>query len=476
MTAPFHCMEKMSDKYKFNWKTFLKSVAAIAVPVALQNLLTTTGSMVDTIMIAPLGETVVGSVGLCAQFSSLLFSCYWGFVGGGMLFFAQYWGAQDKRGIDRAFETTLGFMMSVALIFSGFSFFNPTLVMKIYTDKAVIQSVGAGYLKIVCLSYPVQVLSVGMSALLRSTDRVKIPLVASIASVTTNLTLNVIFIYGKLGLPAMGEKGAALATVIASLVNVTVIVVYAKIKKYPYLFHFLKNPKLSSEWMKEYLRKCFPIICNELLVGIGFMITNMVLGRQSEEAIAAVAVFRTIEGVIIAFFSGFSNAASVIVGQSVGAGEHKKAYETAKRLVFLCGLCIAAACGVIMCVHTPLLKAMSLSGESFKIGTGFVSVYCVAAVIRMCNWAQNDTYRSAGDATYGTVLEIVFMYLMVIPSVCIAGFVLKLPVLVVFACCYIDEPVRFVLMQVHMYSAKWIKPVTEQGRKALEEFRKEKSR
>ena len=104
-----------------------------------------------------------------------------------------------------------------------------------------------------------------------------------------------------------------------------------------------------------------------------------------------------------------------------------------------------------------------------------MSIYCVAAVIRMCNWAQNDTYRSAGDATYGTVLEIVFMYLMVIPCVCISGLVMKLPVLIVFACCYIDEPIRFVLMQVHMYSAKWIKPVTPQGKAALEEFFKEKN-
>ena len=460
----------MSEKYNFNWNSFLKSVAAIAIPVALQNLLTTTGSMVDTMMIAPLGETVVGAVGLCAQFSTLLFSCYWGFVGGGMLFFAQYWGAQDKRGIDRAFETTLAFMMSVALIFTGVSSLTPEFVLKIYTDKTVIQSVGVEYLKTVCFSYPFQVMSVGMSALLRSTEKVKIPLVASIASVATNMILNFILIYGKLGLPAMGERGAALATVIASIVNVMTIIIYARVKKYPYLFHFIRNPKLSSDWMKEYLKKCFPIICNELLVGIGFTVNNIVLGRQSEEAIAAIAVFRTIEGIIIAFFSGFSNASSVIVGQSVGAGEHKKAYETAKRLVFLCGGCIAAACGVIMCVHSPLLKAMSLSGESFRIGTGFVGIYCVAAVIRMCNWTQNDTYRSAGDATYGTVLEIVFMYLLVIPCVCISGFVLKLPVFAVFACCYIDEPIRFILMQKHMYSAKWIKPVTPQGKAALEKF------
>ena len=97
----------MKHKSSFPWKAFLKSLAAIAVPVALQNLLTTTGSMVDTMMIASLGETTVGAVGLCAQFSSLLFSGYWGFVGGGMLFFSQYWGAKDDDGIDRSYGIAL---------------------------------------------------------------------------------------------------------------------------------------------------------------------------------------------------------------------------------------------------------------------------------------------------------------------------------------------------------------------------------
>lgn len=102
---------------KFDWGYFLKHIAIIAIPVALQNLLTTTGSMVDTIMLASIGEKAVGAVGLCAQFSSLMFSGYWGFIGGGMLFFAQYWGAKDHDGITRSYGMTLLFMMTVALVF-----------------------------------------------------------------------------------------------------------------------------------------------------------------------------------------------------------------------------------------------------------------------------------------------------------------------------------------------------------------------
>ena len=114
-----------------------------------------------------------------------------------------------------------------------------------------------------------------------------------------------------------------------------------------------------------------------------------------------------------------------------------------------------------------------LEGESFNIGFGFITIYTIAAIIRMGNWTQNDTFRSAGDAVYGTVLEIVFMWVMVVPAVWITGMVVEAPVFIVFICCYIDEPIRYILMQIHLHSGKWIKPVTPEGKAALEEFRGE---
>lgn len=463
-------------KQRFRWKEFLKNVAVIAVPVALQNLLTTTGSMVDTMMIAPLGETSVGAVGLCAQFTSLMFSCYWGFVGGGMLFFAQYYGAKDDDGINRSYGMTLVCMMTVAVTFALLALLAPEFIMRLYTDKAGIQEIGMRYLSVVGFAYPLQVLSMGMSALLRSTDRVRIPLFGAVASVFTNIALNSILIYGRFGLPAMGVQGAAVATVAAGLVNVLVIAALAKAQKHPYVLNIRRHFCWTKRSLGEYIHKCFPIICNELLIGVGNMGVNMVLGRQSEQAIAATAVFRTLEGFVIGFFSGFSNAASVLVGTEVGAGRLNNAYERAKRLVLLCGSCILCACLLLLAVHRPLLRAMSLSGESFRIGSGMLAIYCAAAVIRMCNWAQNDTYRSAGDAAYGTILEIAFMYAMVLPCVFLTGMVLDAPFLLVFACCYIDEPIRFALMQRHMYSGRWVKPVTPQGVAALPAFQKERNR
>ncbi len=456
---------------KFDWNDFLRRVAVIAVPVALQNLLTTTGSMVDTMMIASLGQTEIGAVGLCAQFSSLMFSCYWGFVGGGMLFISQYWGARDDKGINRSYGLTLACMMTVAFIFCGLATLAPDTIMRMYTDKESIRRVGVEYLKIVGFSYPLMVLSMAMAALLRCTERVRIPLFGSVAAVAVNITLNWILIFGHLGAPAMGVRGAALATVIAQFTGILVVVLLARINRHPYLLAFRRHFGWDGELLKAYFRKCFPIILNEVLIGAGNMVINIVLGRQPEEAIAALAVFRTLEGLVIGFFAGFTNASSVLVGKEVGAGNLDTAYARGWRIVYLCQGFIAALGIILIVFHSRILHLMGMQGESFRIAFGFLCIYAAAAVIRMGNWTQNDTFRAAGDATYGTILEIVFMWVMLIPAVWLTGMVWKCPTLVVFVCCYIDEPIRYVLMQIHLFRGKWIKPVTPAGIRALENWR-----
>ena len=452
----------------FAWGDFLRRIAVIAVPVAMQNLLTTTGSMVDTMMIASLGQTEVGAVGLCAQFSSLMFSGYWGFVGGGMLFFSQYWGARDHDGINRSYGLTLACMMTVGILFGSFAVFFPESVMRLYTDKTAIQEIGIEYLRIVGFSYPLLVFSMAMACLLRCTERVRIPLYGSVAAVVTNIFLNWVLIFGHLGVPKMGVRGAALATVIAQCVSILTVILLAKRNGHPYLLAVRRHFRWDRALISMYLKKCFPIILNEVLIGVGNMVINVVLGRQPEEAIAALAVFRTLEGLVIGFFAGFSNASSVLVGTKVGAGDPDTAYARAWRLVWLCQGFIGMICVLLVLLHTPILSLMGMEGESFRIAFGFLCVYAVAAFIRMGNWVQNDTFRAAGDATYGTVMEIVFMWAMLIPAVWVTGMVWHWSAIPVFICCYMDEPIRYVLMQIHLFRGKWIRPVTPEGRAAME--------
>lgn len=459
------------NKKKFNWPNFLKVLLALAVPVALQNLLTTTGSMVDTMMLATLGETTVGAIGLCAQFSSLFFSGYWGFIGGGTLFVAQYWGAKDDDGIRKSYGITMSLVLGVGIIFGILATRFPEFVMGIYTDKEAFQQIGISYLRIVGFSYPLQSITVVISMLLRSTEHVKIPLIGGIASVCANCFFNYIFIFGKFGAPAMGASGAAIGTIIASFVNLAVLIIFVIINKIPYVLELHRCFNWNKDFIILYFKRCFPILCNEGAMGVSTMLINVVLGRQSAPAIAAVAIYRTIEGIVIAFFSGFSSAAAVLVGKSVGAGKHEDAQEKTIRIVYLTSGIIFVVCSFIMIFHTPLFTMLGLSGESFEICTVMCMIYCVVAVIRMGNWQHNDCFRAGGDPAFGTIMEITFMYLLVLPCVYISHFVFHAPFYLVFILVYCDEPIRYIIMERHLYSRKWIQPVSDMGLATVDAFR-----
>ncbi len=422
-------------------------------------------------MISRLGETSVGAVGLCSQYAILMVAGYWGFVGGGMLFISQYWGAGDEEGICRSYGLMLTCIMTVAALFTGVALIRPQLIMRLYTDKVAIQEIGVRYLRIVGFAYPLQLFSISASTLLRATERVRIPLYASIASVFTNIFMNWVLIYGHLGFPAYGVRGAAMATVCAAAVNVIVILVGCLVIRYPYIFRIRAHFRWVRDKVREFFIKCFPIIINEVFLGIGNMTVNVVLGRQSESAIAALAVFRTLEGLIIGFFAGFSNASSVLVGKEVGSGNLEEAFEKAKRIIPLCMLTIAVAGVLINIFRAQIIHAMGLTGTSFEIASYIIMVFTIVAVIRMGNWCMNDTYRSSGDAITGTLLEVLTMYLMVIPAVCLAGLKLRVSMYILFPVVYCDEVVRWVIMFRHLFSGKWIRPVTEQGVAKLPLFR-----
>lgn len=455
----------------FRDKEFFRKVLRIAVPVALQNLLGTTASMVDTVMLGTQGQLSVAAVGICAQFSSLMFCMYFGFLSGGTIFFSQYWGAKDEEGICRAYGVVLTCMMAIGLLFGLVGALAPMFVMNIYTDKGSIAVIGAEYLRIVGWSYPLQVIAMAMSGLLRSTERVRVPLYAGIASQATNVFLNWVLIFGHFGLPAMGVRGAAISTLAAASVNVLVLAIYSLTEKRSLLTRVKEHFRWTGELIKKYFAKCLPIILNEVLYGLGVMVINIVIGRQAEEGIAAMAVFRIVEGLVFAFYGGLSNAASVIVGKQIGAGEHAAGFRDAKRFVILCPIITCAICLVIQPFRGMLLSAFGLTGQAVEYGMWMLVIFIASSTSRTTNYIMNNIYRAGGETIFGSVTEVGFLLLVSMPAVALAGLVFKLPFLAVFALIYLDEYTRLLVCLRYLLSGRWIKPVTAEGLATIDAFR-----
>lgn len=390
-----------------------------------------------------------------------------------MLFFSQYWGAGNKEGINRTFGLSMMCMLMIGLVFGGVAVTNPGFLLRIYTDKENIVKVAIPYIRIVGFAYPLQVLAVIISFLMRSTERVKAPLFSSIAALITNFILNWILIYGRFGMPKMGAAGAAVGTLVSGIVNLIVLFFFLSRDKTSVSLKFRMMFDWKGGFAGTYLKKCFPILCNELFYGIGQMLINIVIGHQSESAIAAMAAFRVLEGFVFAFFGGLADASTVVVGKEVGAGHHMKGYQYVKGFATLCPaitFCIVTIC---LLFNQPLLGLFGLGAEALSYGKYMLLIYLAAGTIRTCNYIMNCCFRAGGEALFGTVLEITCLFVISVPATWVSGMVLHLPFLAVFAFVYTDEVIRLIFELWYIRTGKWVKPVTEEGKLTLEDFRQE---
>lgn len=366
---------------------------------------------------------------------------------------------------------TFIFMTIVGSLFAVTAVTNPAFMLGIYTDKEHIIQMGAPYIRIVGFAYPLQVFAVLVSFFMRATERVKAPLFCSIASLLVNFALNWVLIYGRFGAPKMGVAGAAVGTLASGIVNLVLLVIFLLVSKCEIRLRLKEMFGFQREFIGAYLSKCLPILANEMLYGVGQMIINIVIGHQDESAIAAMAAFRVCEGFVYAFFGGLSNAASVIIGKEVGSGHLPRAYNYCRKSSLFCPMVTFGVVGVMTLLNRPILGLFGLGTTAMEYGKFMLLIYLAFGTIRTCNYIMNESYRAGGEAVFGTVLEVSCLFLISVPATWIAGMVLRLPFLAVFAFVYTDEIIRLLVETRYTASGKWIKPVTEQGIGALPQFR-----
>lgn len=271
----------------------------------------------------------------------------------------------------------------------------------------------------------------------------------------------------------MGAAGAAVGTLVSALVNLLILMVFLWKDQKTLRLRVSEMFCWGDGFAKMYLSKCLPIICNELFYGIGQMLINVVIGRQSESAIAAMAAFRVLEGFVFAFFGGLADASSVVVGKEIGAGRHMRGYQYVKGFSILCPAITFVICLTGVLLNETLLSLFGLGPEAMYYGKYMLLIYLVAGTVRTCNYIMNTCYRAGGEAVFGTVLEITCLFTISVPATWIAGMVLHLPFLAVFSFLYTDELIRLVFELWYTRTGKWVKPVTEQGKAALSDFRKQ---
>ena len=437
--------------------SFFSSVCSLAIPVALQSMLQASFSIVDQIMIGQLGSVSVAGVGLAGKFASIysVIVSAVGVVAGIMI--SQYLGQKNQREVRRSFLVNLLIAVGLAGVFTLLCGGFPAQIMGLYTTDAPMRQSASVYLQIITATYLPLAGATLLSTLLRCMDKAQLPLYASIASAVLNTGLNYLLIFGRLGLPAMGASGAAIATVISTWVNF--LLMLAMLGRHSALLKTAGNSgeKMGKFNLMQYFSMLMPILVCEFLWSLGENIYAAIYGHMGTDASAAMTLINPVQSLVIGALCGLSQAASVIIGKELGSREYNQAYRDSWRLIRY-GLFGAVILSALVVVASPLYVQIYQVDDAVKLLTRQILLaYALIAPFKVLNMiAGGGILRSGGKTNYVMWIDMIGTWVFGVPLGLLSAFVWKLSIPCVYFILSLEECVRFGITVLALRSKRWM--------------------
>lgn len=444
-----------------NNKNFYKMVFALVLPIALQNLINVGVTSADVIMLGKVSETVLSASSLGNQVQFIMSLIFFGLTSGAAVLTAQYWGKGDTKTIEKVLGIALRFSLTVGVIFTVVTFIFPKQIMMIFSSETEVINEGIKYLRIVCFSYIFSSITMIYLNIMRSVEKVVISTVVYFISLMLNVILNYIFIFGKFGLPPLGIEGAALSTVIARCVELTITGIYAHKYNNVIKFRFKNFIKLDSALFKDFMKFSIPVTINEMMWGLGTSANAAILGQLGSQAAAASSVVQVTRQLATVVTFGVATAASIVIGKSIGENRIKEAKIYGKKFIKL-SLITGLMGSVIVLIVRPIAMAnltISPLAVSYLGSMMFVMSYFV-----LCQ-AYNTTmivgiFRAGGDTKFGLFIDVTTMWGCSILLSAIAAFVFKWSVPIVYIILMSDEIIKVPLCTIRFKTYKWLNNIT----------------
>lgn len=443
-------------------KNFYKRLFLLALPMAGQSILTFSVGLADNIMVGQLGDTALSAVYMANQWVNLLQKFVTGFCTASLVLATQYWGRRDTDSIKTICAMTARFCLITGLIFFAGAFFFPDLVLHMYTNEEAVIAESIRYMKIVCFSYLLYSVTEVLMSSMRCVENVGIGLYISIATLITNVGLNYVLIFGKLGFPEMGVRGAAVATLTARVVELIMMVLYVKFKDQKLRLKLADFSRRSRVLLKDYIHYGIPIFAGSAMWGINMTAQSAILGRLGESAISATSISNNLFNIISVAMYGVASATGIIIGKTVGSGDYElvKKYAKSLQLVFIGMGIVTGALMYASHLVVPIFYP-TLEGETLRQTYQFIIVLSIMVVGTAYQVScLTGIVRAGGCTHFVFVNDTIFIWCVLIPSGMIAAFVLHAPAWVVFACLKCDQILKCFVAVVKVNRFKWIKNIT----------------
>lgn len=448
-------MEKLNNRLD---KQFYRTMFSLGVPMVVQSLVTSFLNIVDTFMISNLSSEAIAGVGAANRVFFMLNLFLFGTSSGAAVLAAQFFGVKDYKSIKKVLGMTLIMGVCGATLVSVLAIGLPTTMMRIFTNEADVIVEGAKYLRIIGFSYIATAITFSFSFVLRSIHQVKLPVIVSIFSIGLNTFLNWVLIYGHLGFEPLGVKGAAIATVIARIGEMGILVAVVYSKNMPIAARLSELLDLRKTFVKKFFKTVSPVIANELIWAAGVTGYAMVYGRMGKTVMAAMTISQTIEQLAFIIFFGTSSAAAVMLGNALGANEMKKAETYAARYIrmfIILGIITSVILYFVSGGIADIYQVEPAVKETVKVTLSIFSLFITVKSLNLLIIV--GILRSGGDTVAAMLIDTIAVWGVGLPLGILGGLILKLDIRFVYIMVLSEEAFKVIVSLIRYKSKKWMK-------------------
>ena len=439
-------------------RSLRKEIVRLALPIALQQFMTALVGACDAIMLGKLSQDAMSAVSLATQVTFVFNLFMFAFMAGENMFVAQYYGKGDYTGISQVFSLVTKICGCIAVVFLAGTLFFPEQLMRILTNEETLIVLGSEYLRVIGISYVFSGIAQTFLAIMKNCGAVNMSTLINGVMVILNIVLNAVFIFGLSGFPKMGIKGAALATVLATVVQFmwSVGYVLCRIRAVKFSLRSCEKKLFGRFWQKT-----VPLLINNLAWGIGFSMYSVIMGHLGTDAVAANGIANISKNLVVCFCLGLGNAGSIIVGNRLGADrlqEAKEAGVTLTKTAIIAGI----VSGLVLIALSPFITKMvdlTPTARGYLQKMLLISSYYIAGKSVNC-MTIGGIFAAGGDSKFGMLCDSVTLWCIIVPLGCICAFILKLPVMVVYFVLNLDEIIKLPVVYKHYKKYKWIKNLT----------------
>ena len=434
---------------------FYNKLWSLMIPIVLQNLMLALVAVADAFMLGGMDQNYMSAVSLATQIQfiqNMFLSAATASLG---ILGAQYWGKGDIKTLDAIFCIALRLCGLVSVIFFAGCVFFGKYLMLIFTNESVLIDYGISYLRIAGFSYLLTGISQCYLVIMKTSEHAKTTAVISSATVCINIILNAVFIYGALGITPMGVRGAAVATLIARIIELgcSVAVSYRKGYIHPKWNRMFKRNRLLS---KDFRKCVLPLLGASLFWGVGFTSYSAFMGHLGTDATAANSIAAVVRDLVCCLCNGLANGGGILVGNELGAGHLERGKQYGDRLVkiaFLTGFLST----VIMLAVTPFVtRFVKMTDQASWYLVGMMIIMAFYMIGRTVNMIIiNGIFSAGGDTIFDMYSLAVCMWGIAVPLAAAGTFFLHWPVLVVYACTCLDEVGKIPWVMYHYRKYIW---------------------